>query len=197
MRHCGVADPTELLPVELNLLASDQLIEVKRRLDRPYGKSVRLGYAVDVIGCDHGGHTRHVLHDDIGRARNMLWDELGHHACIEIINASRRSTGDKPNGFALVKGGLGWELLGPTEDGEEQYKSWQHNDSFSPWSRMLASAHVLIHQSPNNFFIRATTSGGVAMTSFARDSISSYQVGSISRRRFSASAKNAGSLSVF
>ena len=33
MRHGGVADPAKLLPVELDLLPSDELIEVERGLD--------------------------------------------------------------------------------------------------------------------------------------------------------------------
>ena len=44
--------------------------------------------------------------------------------------------------------------------------------------------------------MRATTSGGVAMTSLARTSISSPGVGSISSLRLSASARKAGSLNV-
>ena len=91
-------------------IASDELIEVERWLDRTDGETIRLGYAIDVIGGNHGSHAAHVLHDDIRITWNIFRDELGNEAGVEIIYASCRSTRHKPDGFALVEGGLGLEV---------------------------------------------------------------------------------------
>src|SRR4249919_946825 len=119
MRHSGVADPSKLLPFELDLLASDELIEVERWLDRADGETIRLGYAIDVIGGNHGSHAGHVLHDDIRITCNIFRDELGNEAGVEIIHASCRSTCHKPDGFALVERSLGLEASSPDEHEEQ------------------------------------------------------------------------------
>jgi hypothetical protein len=118
MRYGGVADPGKPLPVELDLFAADQLIEVERGLNRADGEAVRLGYLVDVIGGNHGRHARHVLHDDIGSAGNMLRDELGNHARVEIVDAAGRRARYQPDGFALIKGGLSVKAKWPKQDQE-------------------------------------------------------------------------------
>jgi len=107
MRHGGVADPGKFLPVELDFFAADQLIEVERGLDRADSEAVGLRYRVNLIGRNHGSHTRHVLHDDIGRAGNMFHDELADQTRVEIVNASRRRTGHESDGFTLIEGRLG------------------------------------------------------------------------------------------
>ena len=115
VRYRGVADPGKFLPVELDFLAADQLIEIERRLDRTDGEAVRLGDSIDVIGRNHGGHARHVLHDDVRRAGNMFGDELGDHASVEIVHAAGRSTCNKSDSFALVERSLGLDVKSPKE----------------------------------------------------------------------------------
>jgi hypothetical protein len=116
VRHSGVADPSKFLPFELDLLASHKLIEVERWLDRADGETIRLGYAIDVIGGNHGSHAGHVLHDDIRIAGNIFRDELGNEARVEIVHAARGSTCRKPDGFALVEGSLGLEVSSPEHE---------------------------------------------------------------------------------
>ena len=204
MGYRGVADPGKLLPVELDFLAADELIEIERRLDRTDGEAVRLGDSINVIGRDHGGDARHVLHDDIRRAGNIFGDELGDHASVEVIHASGRGAGNKSDSFALIERSLGLDVIKPKGGRIEKANTvgsikWPLSllDGELP-ALYLAKTILLLDSlpschSPSSLRMRATTSAGVTITSFANDSISSHFVGSISSRRLSASARNAAS----
>src|SRR5262245_28803973 len=126
VRHGGIADPGKLLPIELDFLASDELIEVERRLDRSDGETIRFSYAVDVIGRDHGSHAGHVLHDEVGIARNMFGEKLGNEASVEVVHTAGGSSCHKPDSLVPIEGSLGLEVSSPDEHKEQSQNIEQH-----------------------------------------------------------------------
>jgi hypothetical protein len=65
----------------------------------------------------------------------MLWHELGNQARVEVIHTARWGTGDKPNGFTLVEGGLRVKARGPQQDDEKNEKARKHQTAtFFPYA---------------------------------------------------------------
>src|SRR4029077_7589569 len=59
-------DPTVLRPIELNFLASDELIEIKRGKYPSERKSVRVGNTICMVCRDDGAGTGHVWTIKVG-----------------------------------------------------------------------------------------------------------------------------------
>ena len=67
-----VAQPVELVEVEMHLPGHGQLGEQHATLDEANGQAIARRGVVEQIGGDHAAGGGHVLHDDGGRARQML-----------------------------------------------------------------------------------------------------------------------------
>jgi acyl-CoA synthetase (AMP-forming)/AMP-acid ligase II len=93
IRFVGTTEPGKLAPVVFDFRLFDQLVEVNRRLDRADDQAVGFGDAIDIIGADNRSGPLHVLHYEIGMARNMFAHELRHESGVEkakfVLSASR------------------------------------------------------------------------------------------------------------
>ena len=100
-------DPVELRPIKLYLGAPDQLIEVKRRIDRAEGQTVGLGNAINIIGADDVTGAGHILDNDRRIARDMLAEVTRREAPPKIIAAAGGRRDHQRDRFALIEGRLG------------------------------------------------------------------------------------------
>ena len=71
------AEPIPFRPVVLHFRFLDELIEIKRRIDRRQRQPVRFGYVIYLIGGNERGRSRHVLDDDVGISGDVFSPELG------------------------------------------------------------------------------------------------------------------------
>ena len=103
-------EPGEFAPIELHLLAPHQLVEVKPGANAGQGESIRFGYAINIIGRDHGAGAGHVLHEKARCAGDMFAHEAGEHARPSIVDAAGAEAGDDPGGLAFEELPLGVQM---------------------------------------------------------------------------------------
>src|SRR5215470_4003906 len=96
------ADPAVLSPVELSLLPSDELIEVKGRKYPSESKPVGFGDTVHLVCCDHGARTGHVLDNEGWIAGDIFRHVLADEPRPGVVNVAGGKAGYDPYGFSLV-----------------------------------------------------------------------------------------------
>ena len=109
LRFVRAREPGEFRPIELYFLVALNLIEIMRRIDRGERQAIGLGHSIDKICRHDAAGRRHVLHDDIGIAGNILADVISQKPRVNVISRSRAGADNKGNRFALIVRRLGVE----------------------------------------------------------------------------------------
>src|SRR4030095_2760038 len=95
----------------------------------PEGQSIRFGQVIDMISCDHGPRSRHVLANEVGVAGNMLSHKAAISAGPKIVIITGEITDNNPDGFTLVEGALRIQFIGCDEK-EKSDEQLFHRHSF-------------------------------------------------------------------
>jgi hypothetical protein len=77
------------------------LVEVERGSDPAECKTVGLGDTVNVIRCDHGAGTGHILHNEVGIAGHIFAHVAGDESGPEVVDIAGGVAGDDADRLAL------------------------------------------------------------------------------------------------
>ena len=91
-------------------------------LGHEQGEAIRLGQAVDIIGCDEGSRSRHGLDDHARIAGKIFRDKPGQQPSPAVIEPTRGGADDGANLFALVE----WVGLGVSERPDDEKPNEQN-----------------------------------------------------------------------
>ena len=93
----------DLLDIKLDFPAAHELIQVNPVVRHSHREAVGLRDIVNVIHRNHRPGPRHVLHDDLGVARNVFRHVAGEEPSPTIVKAARCQADNDANGLSLVE----------------------------------------------------------------------------------------------
>src|SRR5512144_136742 len=96
-------DPRKLRPIELHFFSSGELRHKEGATDSGERQSVGLGQVINVIGGDHAAGARHILHNEIGIAGNLLAEEARIKSHPDVMIVAGLKADNHANSFPLEK----------------------------------------------------------------------------------------------
>jgi len=97
-------DPSKFTPVVPYLFVTCDLIKVEIFIDRPKGQAIWLCETINIVGCNPGACTWHILDDEVGLSRDELRHEASHMARPSVVESARGKPHYYSDGLPLIKG---------------------------------------------------------------------------------------------
>src|SRR4030095_4164627 len=99
--------------------------------------------------------SRHILNNNVGISRDVLYHELADGTDVKIEQISCRRSGDEPDGLALIKSLLrvGGRVPGQQEEKASQYNSFHFDlryETVSQWQKILRRPLFVISSAARN-----------------------------------------------